>query len=161
MSQKRFTASAYHLMSAAEKREFSLSVREAAVSCPVCDTHVMPVDLLPHLAQRCAGPRAPGPASKWVTWREAVPVIRRALDVTARAAELRLARWARPDRHGVIAVRSRGGRGDRQYLLGDLAKHLAKQSAVVVGTLKTESAEPVDSEAGVDKKTQVPSSKKP
>ncbi len=160
MSKDKFTASAYHKMTAAQKRDFALSVCEAAVSCPVCDTHVMPVDLLSHLAERCKGPRPPGPASKWVTWREAVPVIRRALAVTARAAELRLARWAQPDRHGVIAVRSRGGRGDRQYLLGDLAKHLAKQSAAVVGTLKTESEGPAAPTSHIDKSSAVGSRRK-
>lgn len=107
MSRDRFTASRYHLMSAAEKRAASLSVREPAVTCPDCDTQVMPADLLAHLEHRCPGPREPGPSSKWVTWREAL-----ALGVP----KMTLSDWVRRGR-----VRMRGERGDRRYLLRDLS----------------------------------------
>lgn len=110
MSKDRFTASAYHRMSAAQKRDFSLSVRETAVACPRCDTHVMPADLLAHVEQRCPGPREPGPGSKWIGWKEARSLV----------PERTLVRWIEGGR-----VRFRGGRGDRQYLYRDLAQNLA------------------------------------
>lgn len=112
MSQKRFTASAYHLMSAAEKRAVSLNVREPAVTCPDCDTQVMLVDLLAHIEQRCPGPRTPGPGAKWVNHREALAMVPSAT----------LTRWTSKGR-----VRTRGERGGRQYLHGDLVRRLAIQ----------------------------------
>lgn len=114
MSSKRFTASRYHLMSAAEKRAGSLAtVREPAVTCPSCDTQLMPTDLLAHLEQRCAGPREPGPGAKWVTGREAC-----ALGVPQQT----LSFWARSGE-----VRFVGERMDRKYLHRDLALKIAQR----------------------------------
>lgn len=112
MSKDRFTASSYHRMSAAQKQASSLAaVRELPVSCPRCDTQLMPEDLLVHLDQRCTGPRDPGPGSKWVDWQGAL-----AMGITERT----LIRWVRA-KH----VRYKGGRGDRMYLRRDLVKRLA------------------------------------
>lgn len=113
MSSKRFTASRYHLMSAAEKRAGSLAtVREPAVTCPSCDTQLMPADLLAHLEQRCAGPREPGPGAKWINWREAIGI--------NGVTPMRLSRWARNGH-----VRFVGERQDRKYLHRDLAVRVA------------------------------------
>lgn len=135
----------YQKLSITQKRASDLArVREPAVTCPSCDTQVMPVDLLAHLEQRCTGPRDPGPSAKWVTWREAVAIIRRAmpqLQLSEAAAMMRLSRWSHPDRRGNIVVRPRGDRGDRKYLHSDLVKHLSR-SGFVVGTNKNVSEEP-------------------
>jgi hypothetical protein len=80
----------------------------------------MPVDLRSHLETRCAGPAEPGPTSKWLTWREAL-----ALDACVYGK--RLSRWAKPDLYGVVLVRSRGEKGDQQYLERDLLLAIAKQ----------------------------------
>jgi hypothetical protein len=115
-SEKRFTPSAYHLKSAAEKRAQALGVREVATFCHVCDAQVMPDDLLAHIDQRCTGPREPGPGSKWVNWQEAL-----ALGIQVRT----LTRWVRA-KH----VRFKGSRGDRLYLRRDLVKRLALRRPV-------------------------------
>lgn len=108
-------ATSYQKLSIHEKRARDLtSVRESAVSCPSCDTQVMPVDLLVHMEQRCQGPRDPGPSAKWVTWREAL-----AMGVPANT----LARWARSG-----FVRYVGERQDRKYLLRDLALKIAQRN---------------------------------
>lgn len=127
----------YHRLPIAQKRALAAATqREPAVACPACDTQVMPADLIAHLEQRCTGPREPGPGARWVTWREAVANIRRAdRDLSEPAAMMMLSRWSRPDGRGVIAVRTRGTRGDRQYLFSDLAKNVARRM-VVVGTNK-------------------------
>lgn len=107
----------YHKLSIGEKRTVALErQRESALACPVCDTQVMPEDLLAHLDQRCTGPRDPGPGSKWVDWRGAI-----ALGVPERT----LKRWVQA-KH----VRYRGGRGDRSYLRRDLVKRLALRRIV-------------------------------
>ncbi len=112
MSDKRFTPSPYHLMSAAEKRAASsLSVREAAVSCPSCGTQVMPVDLIPHVEQRCVGPRMPGPGSKWVKAPEVY---------THDVPDSTLSDWVKTGK-----VTRRGSRGDYEYLWRDLAPLIA------------------------------------
>lgn len=108
--------SRYHSLPIAQKRAESLArVREPAVSCPICDTQVMPVDLIAHVEERCSGPREPGKGSKWLTWREA-------LDLGV--SRMMLSRWARSGK-----VRARGLRGDRQYLARDLQVLLAYQRA--------------------------------
>lgn len=107
-------AMSYQKLSIAQKRALNLtSVREPAVTCPNCDTQVMTVDLLAHLEQRCAGPRAPGPGSKWLTWREAI-----AMGVPAKT----LSNWARNGH-----VRFVGERQDRKYLHRDLVLKLAQR----------------------------------
>lgn len=132
---------AYHLLPIAEKRALAIDTqRERAVTCPDCDMQVMPVDLLAHLAERCEGRRAPGMSAKWVGWREAVAIIRRAIPQSEASAMMRLSRWARPNRRDITAVRSVGERGDRKYLLADLAKHLARR--VTDGTNNAVSEEP-------------------
>jgi hypothetical protein len=114
--------SGYHKLSVAAKAALNLStVRESAVHCPACDTQVMPADLLKHLEERCSGPRDPGPGSKWVTWREAL-----AMGVPGKT----LARWAKNG-----GIRSRGERGDRQYLHRDLVVRLARRRALLVGSV--------------------------
>lgn len=135
--------SRYHSLPIAQKRAEAIArVREPAVTCPSCDTQVMPVDLLAHIEQRCPGPRAPGPSAKWVGWREAVAIIRRSIaGMSEPAAMMRLSRWSHPDRNQVVRVRARGTRGDRTYLHSDLVKHLAR-TGVVVATNKTVSEEP-------------------
>lgn len=112
----RSHAHAYGHLTRAEKREKSItSVRESSVTCPCCDTHVMPVDLLEHLELRCAGPRDPGPGAKWVTWREALKMgVRKET----------LSRWVRNE-----TVRFKGAPGDRHYLLRDLALRIALREA--------------------------------
>lgn len=106
-AQRPAPASAeYHRLPVAEKRAAALaSMREPPVACPGCGTQVMPADLVAHVRERCAGPREPGPGSKWIGWKEARSI------VPART----LVRWVA---RGLIRVR--GGRGDRQYLHRDL-----------------------------------------
>lgn len=105
---------AYHKLPIAQKRAMAYAAqREPAVACPRCDAQVMPADLLAHVEQRCAGPREPGPAAKWVTWREAL-----ALSVP----ETTLSFWARTGQ-----VRYLGERMDRRYLLRDLALKIAQR----------------------------------
>ena len=104
--------SGYNKLPIAEKRALDLArVREPAVTCPSCDTQVMPVDLLVHQEQRCPGPREPGNGAKWITWREAKSLV----------PERTLVRWVERG-----AVRFRGGRGDRQYLYRDLALRVSQ-----------------------------------
>jgi hypothetical protein len=104
----------YHRMPIAQKRTVALArAREPSVTCQACDTQVMPVDLLAHLAERCPGPREPGPGAKWVSWREA-----RGMGVPA----MTLSRWASKG-----FVRFTGGRQDRRYLLRDLALKIAQR----------------------------------
>lgn len=111
MSQNRFTASRYHLMSAAEKRAGSLAnVRERSVACQSCDTQVMPEDLPSHV-QRCQGPGEPGPRDKWVSARDSI--VRNVPKGTR-------SYWVK---RGFVRVR--GEPMDREYLLRDLAKRIA------------------------------------
>jgi hypothetical protein len=106
------SANPYHRLPIAEKRALAIgSQREPAVTCPTCDTQVMPADLLAHMEQRCAGPREPGPGARWVTWREARAIV----------PERTLVRWVERG-----FVRHRGGRGDRTYLHRDLATRVSQ-----------------------------------
>jgi hypothetical protein len=108
------TPAAYHKLSITEKRALDLDrVREPAVTCPSCDTQVMPVDLLPHLDQRCPGPRDPGPGARWIPHREVM-----AMGVPRGT----LSRWAN---NGL--VRFTGERQDRKYLYRDLAVKVAQR----------------------------------
>lgn len=105
---------AYHLLSIGEKQvQATARVREPAVTCPDCDTQVTTVDLLAHLADRCPGPRTPGPSAKWVSWREAI-----AMGVGRQS----LTRWVQAG-----FVRFVGERLDRKYLHRDLALKIAQQ----------------------------------
>lgn len=109
--------STYQKLSIHEKRAYDLrSVRESAVTCPICDMQVMPVDLLNHLELRCTGPREPGPSAKWATHREAV-----AMGTT----KWTLSRWV--DRGD---VRVKGSRGDRFYLVRDLVLRIARRRSI-------------------------------
>ena len=106
--------STYQKLSISQKRASDLArVREPAVTCPRCDTQVMPSDLLGHLEQRCSGPREPGPGAKWISHREVM-----AMGVP-RAT---LSFWA-----GSGQVRFLGERQDRKYLYRDLALKVAKR----------------------------------
>lgn len=105
----------YRKLSVAEKNKLALSrARDAAVRCPDCDMQVMPVDLLAHQRERCAGVADPGPGAKWVTWREAL-----ALGVPGKT----FARWVERG-----FVRFTGERQDRKYLLRDLALRIAQRN---------------------------------
>jgi hypothetical protein len=107
----------YHRMPIAQKRAAALAtMREPLVVCPVCDAHTTPRDLLDHLRERCPGQREPHPGSAWVTWREAL-----AMGVPRQT----LLFWVRRG-----SVRYRGERGDRRYLLRDLAIRRAGRMAV-------------------------------
>jgi len=104
------------LLPIAEKRALDLArVHEPPVSCPDCNTKVLPVDLLPHMDQRCPGLPEPGPSSRWLNYRQAIDfgVRPRTLD-----------RWTRNGQ-----IRSRGGRGERQYLERDLVVRIAQRRA--------------------------------
>lgn len=104
----------YRRLSVVQKRALDLSrARSAAVRCQECDMQVMPVDLVAHLEQRCAGRPAPGAGEKWLTWREAL-----AMGVPRET----LRRWV-----GAGFVRFVGERQDRKYLLRDLAQKIAQR----------------------------------
>lgn len=106
--------SRYQQLSIVEKRTENIArVREPSVSCPLCDTQVMPVDLLAHVDLRCPGPREPGPGARWVTWAEA-----RAMGVPAKT----LSNWAKNGH-----VRFVGVRLDRKYLHRDLVLKIAQR----------------------------------
>jgi hypothetical protein len=108
------SANSYHKMSLAKKQAHALAqLREPSVACPVCDTQLPPVDLLRHFGSTCAGPRAPHPASAWLTWREALK-----LGVPRGT----LSRWAA---RGI--VRTQGEKMDRRYLLRDVTKALSRR----------------------------------
>jgi hypothetical protein len=110
--------SGYNKLPIAQKRMEALSrAREPAVTCPACDVQVMPVDLLTHMKDRCPGPREPGPASQWLTWAEAVVIVK-----VAGLTEIVISKWVRRGE-----VRHRGPRGDREYLLRDLVLKVAAQ----------------------------------
>lgn len=104
----------YHQLSVAEKRAVSLAgMRESPITCPECDMHVTTTDLIAHLEQRCQGRRDPGPGAKWVSHAEAL-----ALGVPRQT----LSRWVA---NGFVRVT--GGRMDRRYLHGDLARKVAQR----------------------------------
>lgn len=103
----------YQRLPITQKRAADLArVRESAVTCPSCDTHVMPSDLIAHL-ERCPGPREPGPGAKWIDHRAAL-----ALGVP-RAT---LSFWT-----STKQVRYVGGKQDRRYLMRDLAMKIAQR----------------------------------
>lgn len=104
--------SEYHRLPIAQKRAQALAVaRESSVSCPACDTQVMPADLLKHMDERCTGLREPHGGSKWVVWGEALKL---------GIAKGTLHYWVDTGR-----VRWRGELQDRQYLLRDLVTIIA------------------------------------
>lgn len=106
--------SRYHRLPIAQKRTEGLArIREPAVTCPSCDTQLMPADLLKHMQEWCTGPREPGPGARWVTHREVM-----ALGVP-RAT---LSRWT--NNHQVRFI---GERQDRRYLYRDLAVKIAQR----------------------------------
>jgi hypothetical protein len=108
----------YHRMSIVEKRNKALATaREPSVTCPQCDTQVMPVDLLAHLRERCSGPRDPGPGAQWLTWGEALEMLK-----LANIPPVAMSRWVNR-----LEIRFRGERGDRLYLLRDLVLKVAAQ----------------------------------
>lgn len=116
MSATENGQTSYHRMSVAEKQAYSrANVREQAVACPRCDTQTTAADLLEHLEKRCAGPRDPGPGSKWVTWREALE-----LGVPGTT----LTTWTRTG-----LVRSTGSRQERRYLQRDAVVLIAARRA--------------------------------
>jgi hypothetical protein len=105
-------ATSYQQLSIADKRRQDLAkMREPAITCPVCDTQVMPVDLLSHL-ERCERGREPGPGAKWITWKDAIALV----------PSRTLKRWVRRGH-----VRFKGGRGDRLYLARDLIVRVAQR----------------------------------
>lgn len=115
MRERSPRSTAYHKLPIAEKRALDLSrARQPAVTCPDCDMQVMPVDLLAHLAERCAGLRTPGPGDKWITWREAL-----AMGVPRET----LSRWV-TNGH----IRHVGERQDRKYLHRDLALKISQRN---------------------------------
>lgn len=106
----------YHRLPAARKQAHSLDrMREPAVTCPRCDTQVMPADLVAHVEQRCAGPREPGKGSIWVGWREALAL---------GPSRGTLSYWVK---RGYVRVR--GDVQERKYLLRDLAVRVARMGA--------------------------------
>lgn len=111
-----------HLPIAQKSAENLARMREEAVRCPSCDMHVMPVDLLAHVAERCPGLREPSPRSTWVSRREAVAM---------GLPEGMLSQWAR---HGEVRVR--GERQDRRYLLRDLVLRIAQRRDLVLRIVK-------------------------
>lgn len=107
--------STYQKLSIHEKRAHDLrAVREAAVTCPSCDTQVMPTDLLAHMAERCAGPREPGPSARWIAHREVL-----AMGVPRGTLSFWTSRGF---------VRFAGERQDRKYLYRDLAVRIAQRN---------------------------------
>jgi hypothetical protein len=119
--------SAYARLTLAQKQLRHLDEqREPAVTCPRCETQTTAADLVRHLEARCPGPREPHPRSRWVSWREAISL---------GVAEPTMSRWIR---RGLVRVR--GAPQERQYLLRDLAHHLAERRARrTVGTFTNES----------------------
>ncbi len=104
----------YHRLPIAAKRAEAVGrMRAPAITCPSCDTQVMPVDLLAHLAQRCPGRREPVPGDQWLTSAEVLE-----LGVPKQT----LSDWVTRDE-----VRVRGERGDREYLLRDVVLMIAQQ----------------------------------
>lgn len=100
---------AYHLLSIGEKQTRAVEQqREPPVQCPVgCGVQVPIEDLQGHLAERCAGQRDPGPAARWVDFRQATAIV----------PKRTLVRWTQNGK-----ARFQGNRGDRKYLLADLVQ---------------------------------------
>jgi hypothetical protein len=106
-------AISYHRMSLAQKQATARDrMREALLSCPICEVQMPPAELVAHREQPCDR-REPHPAAKWVTWREALSM----------APKRSMLRWIKRG-----AVRFRGERGERLYLLRDIATRLSRQS---------------------------------
>jgi hypothetical protein len=103
---------AYHLLPLAEKQALAAErMAEPPMACPVdCGTSLLPADVLKHVNERCPGPRPPGPASRWISHREAL---------AAGVPRGTLSFWAA---HG--DVRTRGQAGGKQYLLRDLTHRI-------------------------------------
>lgn len=108
--------SRYHELSVADKLRYHRERnREPDIRCPRCGIAVQPVDLMPHIQERCGGQREPHHRSKWLAWKEAL-----ALGVEKHT----LSRWV-----AAGLVRTRGAKGSRQYLLRDVAQNLAVRLA--------------------------------
>jgi hypothetical protein len=104
--------SRYNRLPIAQKRAEAIArAREPAVTCPSCDTQVMPADLLKHMDERCEGLREPNGAAKWIVWSEVMT-----FGVPSKTVQY----WVHTGR-----VRYRGERLDRQYLLRDLVLIIA------------------------------------
>ena len=103
----------YHLLSVAEKQAVAREqLVEPPIACPRdCGTRVMPADLPQHVAERCPGPKPPGPGSMWVDHASA---LRLGVD------RMTLSRWVKRGE-----VRRIGSRGDGKYLLRDLVTRVA------------------------------------
>lgn len=102
-------------MSVAEKQQVAQDrLVEPPVACPAdCGVQVTAADLMTHVEERCPGPRAPGPAAKWIRRRDA-----QAMGITP----MTLSRLARSGK-----VRYRGSGMDREYLQRDLAVGAARR----------------------------------
>ena len=106
----------YRELSAPEKRAEALKrIREPGVVCPVCEAKCDAADLVAHVEQRCTGPREPHEHARWITTAEALEL---------GASRRTLYRWAEANR-----LRTRLVRGERQYLLRDVARRLAELRA--------------------------------
>jgi hypothetical protein len=105
----------YHKLPIAAKQALAQErLAEPPLPCPSgCGVTVTPGDLLSHIDERCAGPRDPGPAAKWIPWSAALR-----MGVPPKT----LSNWANTGR-----VRFRGGRTDREYLHRDLAYRMAQR----------------------------------
>lgn len=105
--------SEYHKLSVAEKQAVAQErLVEPPLSCPRdCGTRVMPADLPQHVAERCPGPKPPGPGSMWVDHAQALKL---GVD------RVTLHRWVQRGE-----VRRIGARGDGKYLLRDLVQRVA------------------------------------
>jgi len=107
----------YHRLSIKAKREaWSARAAEPPLRCPRCSAATPARDLLRHLAERCPGPSAPHPASRWLAMPDALK-----LGVSRR----RLGRWLRRGQ-----VRARGEGADRQVLERDLVALVAMARAL-------------------------------
>jgi hypothetical protein len=106
-------ANPYHRLSIAGKQAAAREqLAEPPMSCPSdCGTRLQPADVLPHLKERCPGPRPPGPGSTWVDWRGAI---------ATGVPPVTLHDWVRRG-----AVRVIGPRQSQKYLLRDLVSKVA------------------------------------
>jgi hypothetical protein len=104
----------YRRLTVPQKQRVALDrQREPSVVCPSCETQTTAADLVQHL-DRCTGPRAPHPLSRWITWAEAMR-----LGVPRGT----MSRWVQ---RGAVRIRITAGT-ERRYLLRDLAARLAER----------------------------------
>lgn len=106
----------YRRLSVAAKQAVVLDrQREPAVVCRGCETQLPAADLVHHL-DRCTGPRAPHPLSRWINLREA-----RRMGVIPST----LTRWVQ---RGLVRISVRVAPGlhpERRYLQRDVAMRVA------------------------------------